>query len=151
MSDGTPNTCIASERVIDAVANAIVEPSELHLDDVQCRAVAIAAIAAYESATPGPATVSAATCVVCKGKRDPLNPCGSCEGSGIDPVHFVSGAEIEAFLADAEIERLAQVSWEAADGYVSGVPWSAVRSSYRGEKERRRVKAVLAAQAEAGR
>jgi hypothetical protein len=52
--------------------------------------------------------------------------------------------------ADLNIEPLAQASWEAVDGYVSGVPWSAVQNSLRGEKERRRVEAVLSKLAERG-
>jgi hypothetical protein len=49
-------------------------------------------------------------------------------------------------MSDKLRERLAQVSWEAADGYISNVPWESPLvegNVFRGGKEYRRVDAIL--------
>lgn len=56
----------------------------------------------------------------------------------------------DAEPTEAEIDRLAEASWYAVDGDISSVAWSAVRHALKGEKERRRVRAIIAAR-KAGR
>lgn len=59
-------------------------------------------------------------------------------------------AALDAEPTEAEIDRLAEASWYAVDGDISSVAWSAVRHALKGEKERRRVRAIIAAR-KAGR
>ena len=47
-------------------------------------------------------------------------------------------------VTDELVENLAKAAWDSSEGYVTGIPWPLLNSQLRADKERRRVKAILA-------